>query len=314
MPRPRRFHTAAVKAHLDEHDGVATHAALMELGMSRSTVVRWARFGPWQRMLPGVVLGHRATPNVRERRAAALAFCGPNAVISGTHALDLHGVLRDRIDVDRDILILIPHREQRTSEDFVVVERTTRNPQPQTRGGLPVAPVARAVADAVRYSSPDADRIRELFGAVVQQRRCSLDELRTELLTGPRQQTGTGRDVLVEVAAGVVSAAEGRAYEVIVGSGLPQPLWNEDVVVDGRWVGEADAYWPDLGVVLEIDSVRWHSTPSDIRRTQDKQRRYAAAGLLVITIAPADVLADPAAFLATIAATLAVAATRRVTV
>ena len=65
---------------------------------------------------------------------------------------------------------------------------------------------------------------------------------------------------------------------------------------------------PASSVALEIDSLRWHSTPEDLVRTQAKQRRYAAAGILLIGIALADLLADPDGFLQQLAATLSVAA------
>ncbi|WP_432565678.1 hypothetical protein [Kineococcus sp. SYSU DK003] len=310
MPRPRRFDTASVDALMRRQGGVATHQQLMALGVPRSTVIRWAQYGPWSRLLPAVVLAHRGTPDTEERRRAALAFCGPNAVISGTHALDLHGILGQRIDLDPDVLVLVPHVEHRTSKDFVVVERTTRMPSRRRRAGLDVAPVARAVADAARQAADDIDRVRELFGAALQRGRCTLVELREEVYAGPRQRTAVPRAVLKEASVGTASAAEGNALQIISRSDLPQPLWNEDVVVDGKWVGQADAYWPDLGVALEIDGLKWHSTLADIRRTQEKQRRYAAAGIVLITIAPADLLADPDGFLDVVRRTLTRAARR----
>ncbi|GAB3454283.1 hypothetical protein GCM10027519_08100 [Kineococcus endophyticus] len=283
---------------------MATHADLLHLGLSRSTIVRWAQHGPWQRILPGVVLHHRAAPSTRERRLAAITFAGPSAVITGTHALALHDLLGTRLALDPTVLLLVPHSEQRTSADFVVVERTRRMPTARRRGGLPVASPVRAAADAARQAGVDLDQVREIFGAVLQQNRGTPEELRREVLTGPRQRTAAARQVLREVDGGSRSAAEGRAFVLIGRSDLPQPLWNEEVLVDGRWIGTGDAWWPDLGVVLEIDGLRWHSTPADIRRTQEKQRRYAAAGLLVLSVTPQDILRDPEAFLELVRATL----------
>ena len=310
MPRPRHFDVDVITRALTRRGGVATHQDLMRIGVPRSTIIRWAEHGPWQRLLPGVVLAHRGRPTTQERRLAALAFCGPHGVISGTHALDLHGVTRDRIDADAEVLVLIPHQEQRTSNSFVIVERTTRLPLSRLRSGVPVAPVARAAADAGRYARADVDRVREIFGAVVQTGRCTVEELVDEVYAGPRQRTATARRVLREVSIGTASAAEGRALEMISGADVPQPVWNEDVVVNGEFIGNADAWWPHLRVALEIDGMRWHSSPLAIRRTQEKQRRYAAAGILLITIAPADILDDPAGFLAIVERTLRRAAHR----
>ncbi|WP_432511082.1 hypothetical protein [Kineococcus sp. SYSU DK001] len=155
------------------------------------------------------------------------------------------------------------------------------------------------------------DRVRELFGATLQQRRCTLGELHEEVFDGPTQRSASARKILTEVSAGTRSAAEGKIFRRVSASTLPQPVWNEPVVVEGTVIGYADAYWPCLGVVLEIDSVRWHSSPTDLRRTQAKQRRYTEAGILLVSISPRDFLDDPEESLRQLAATLATAARMR---
>ncbi|GAA0289741.1 hypothetical protein [Kineococcus aurantiacus] len=310
MPRPRTFDPADVDALLRRQDGIATHAQLVQTGMTVSTIARWANRGPWQRVLPGVVAGHRGTLTQRQRRLGALAYAGVDAVLSGEHAMDLHGTTTDRIRVLPQVLVLVPWTRTRLSSGFVTVERTERPPRVQLCAGLPTAPPARAAADAARHGA-DVDRVRELFGATLHRGRCTLAELVTEVLEGPTQRSAAARAVLTEASAGTRSAAEGRVHRVVARSSLPQPLWNEDVVVGGLFVGTADAWWPDLGVALEVDSIRWHSTPGDLRRTQAKQRRYAAAGVLLLTVAPSDVTRDPAGFLRQLATTLEAGARRR---
>ncbi|MFD0481125.1 hypothetical protein ACFQ46_00845 [Kineococcus sp. GCM10028916] len=305
----RTFDPDAVEALLRENDRIATHAQLRALGMPIKTIARWASRGPWQRVLPGVVAGHRGTLSRRQRRLGALAYCGPAAVLSGEHALEVLGVTGDRIAIGGQILVLIPWTRKRLSTGFVTVERTQREATTSVRRGLPVVPPARAAADAARHGA-DLERIREIFGATLHQRRCTVEELRDEVLDGPTQRTADARLVLSEVSAGVRSTAEATVLRAISAAGLPQPLWNETVVVNGLVVGEADAYWPELGVALEVDGIRWHSTPHDIRRTQAKQRAYAETGILLVSIAPADVLADLDGFLRQLGATLAVAARR----
>ncbi|MGI4894779.1 MAG: type IV toxin-antitoxin system AbiEi family antitoxin domain-containing protein [Janthinobacterium lividum] len=311
MPARRSFDTADVDALVRRHDGVLTHAQLAAVGVPRSTVVRWAASGPWRRVLPGVVIAHRGVPTRRERRLAALAYAGPQAVLSGHDALDVHSVLGNRIALPSEILVIIPDREHRKPHGFVIVERSERDPGSVRRQGLPVTSVARASADAARYSGTDENLVRELFGAALQRGTCSVDELRDEVLHGPRQRSRTARKVLSEVWAGVRSAAEGRAYVLISSSPIDQPVWNEDVVINGVWIGQADAYWPRLAVVLEIDGMRWHLGALDMQRTLEKQRRYAAAGILLVSIAPAEIMAEPEKFIRAIAETLDAARRRR---
>lgn len=305
----RTFNPAAVDAFLREHDGIATHAQLKALGMPVRTIAHRTSRGPWQRVLPGVVADHRGTLSRRQRRLAALAYAGAGAALSGEHALDVLGITGDRIAIVDQVLVVIPWGRKRLSSGFVTIERTQRRPEILHRRGLPVVSPARAAADAARHGA-DVERIRELFGATLHQSRCTLQELQEEVLAGPTQRSADARLVLTEVSAGVRSTAEATVLRLVSTSALPQPVWNETVVVDDVVVGESDAYWPDLGVALEIDGIRWHSTPGDIRRTQAKQRRYAEAGILLLSIAPTDVLADPAGFLRQLGSTLAVAGRR----
>lgn len=309
MPTPISYDPAAIDALLRATDGIATHTQLAQAGLNRRTTSRWARSGPWQRVLPGVIANHRGPLNRRERRLAAVAYCGPEAVISGEHALDLLAVTGNRITISDQVLVLIPWSQKRLSVDFVTVERSRRPPTTSRRQGLLVAGPARAAADAARHGA-DLDRTREIFGAVLHQGRCTLEELRREVYDGPNQRSADARRALTEVSAGTRSAGESKIRRLIVDSSLPQPLWNQVVVVDGVRVGEADAWWPELGVALEVDSIRWHSTPADIRRTQAKQRRYARAGIVLVSIAPADALSEPGRFLDDLAQTLVTAQRR----
>ena len=84
----RLFDPREVDFHLGSQGHVATHAQLRELGVSMASITRRIGVGgPWQRLLPGVVLTHRGTPTRRELLLGARAFCGDDAVITGIDAL-----------------------------------------------------------------------------------------------------------------------------------------------------------------------------------------------------------------------------------
>ncbi|WP_380169993.1 hypothetical protein ACFEMC_12850 [Kineococcus sp. DHX-1] len=313
MPRRREYDRASIDDLLRANQGVVKRSDLLTAGVPNPTITRWCGVrGRWQRVLPGVVLGHRGTPTTVERRRAALVYAGEGARISGVHALDLHAALTAPLGRDEEVLVVVPQDRHRTSADFCVVERSERDPGRTVRRGFPVTSAARACADAVRGHDLSADDVRELMSSVLRHERCSLRQLEREVLGGPTQRSGPARAALRELGAGVRSAAEAKALQLVSSSDLVQPLWNRPVVVAGRWLGEADAFWPELGVVLEIDSMLWHLGARALRRTQAKARRYAAAGLTLITIAPADLLADPRGFLETLRSALAVATARRI--
>ena len=76
-------------------------------------------------------------------------------------------------------------------------------------------------------------------------------------------------------------------------------------VFTGRWVSGAktDFYWPDLGLVVETDGLRYHRTPS--QQAEDRRRdqvHAAAAGLTPLRFTRAQVVFEPAHVRATLAA------------
>lgn len=107
-----------------------------------------------------------------------------------------------------------------------------------------------------------------------------------------------------EIRAGVRSVAEAQARAILSRSGLPQPVWNVTLRKARVVLAVVDAYWEAFGVVLEIDSMEWHLSPADYKKTQRRQRLLARSGLILIPISPSDVIDEPAAFLATVNETL----------
>jgi len=138
--RSQLFLPAAVDAG---REGVATHAELIAAGMAKSTIMwRIQPGGRWQRLLPGVVLMHSGRPTGRERLLGALAYAGPDSVLTGMSALRLYGL---RTADSRRVHVLVPHDRRRQSHAFATVERTRYLPtrdQIRTVGLLPTANLA----------------------------------------------------------------------------------------------------------------------------------------------------------------------------
>ena len=280
---------------LRAHERVLTHAQLRAFGMHPSTIThRIGSRGPWQRILPGVVLTHRGAPNPRERLLAALGFAGDSALITGLDALRVHGART--AGTSPVIHILVPVDRQRRSFGFVRIERTRRMPLAVTRQGLPWAGPARAAIDACRHLE-DLDTVRDLVAGVVQRRICDLDALSVEVRSAARQRTALSRRTLAEMSAGVRSVAEARAQDVLHRFGVPPPVWNVELrTTDGQLLARPDAYWEELAAAMEIDSMAWHLGPEQYRRTQARQRLLTVHGVLVLPVAPRDILDDERAF------------------
>jgi hypothetical protein len=274
---------------------VATHRELVAAGVPLSSITR--RIGPggrWQRLHPGVVLLHRGTPTWRQSAFGALALGGPDAVLSGSAALQVYGFRN--VPATSDMLVLIPAARRRQSHGRTQIERTGRLPHPVMRRGLPVAPVARAVVDACRRTE-DVTQVRELVAEAIQHHGLRLSALAEELRAAARQRTASLRRVLGEIHAGVRSAAEARARDVMQRQGFPEPLWNAELVsADGLVVARPDALWLQWLAAMEINSRRWHLSPADFEYTQNRQAFLVRHGVIVMTVTPARILEDEDGF------------------
>ena len=69
---------------------------------------------------------------------------------------------------------------------------------------------------------------------------------------------------------------------------LPVPL-------TGQWVNEfqVDFYWPDLGLVVETDGLRYHRTPAEQARDRLRDQAHTAAGLTQLRFTHEQVRYEP---------------------
>jgi len=251
---------------------------------------RLRRGGSWQRLLPGVYLTVTGQPTREQRQIAAMLYAGPSSIITGPAALRNYGIRGPETEI---VDVLLPAARKRASRDFVVIHRTRRIPRQWTSDGpLRFAPAARAVADAVRELGRLADA-RAVVGSAVQKSRCTVVQLADELAAGPIRGSAQLRAVLAEVADGVRSAAEGDFHALVRTSSLPKPMLNARLFLDGALLGIVDAWWPEAGVAVEIDSREWHFEPAAWEATMRRHALLTAAGIFVIHVSPLQIRTEP---------------------
>ncbi|MFG2426556.1 hypothetical protein [Streptomyces sp. NPDC048590] len=227
--------------------------------------------GSWQQLLPGVYLLHPGPPTHEDRVRGALLYAGRppagarrtvpaqagpgygEAMVTGLAALALYGfasappvIALHRIDV------LVPRTRRLRSTRFVQVIRSSSLPRPQRRQGVPLAPVERALADAVGALT-DAPSVRRIVTEAVRGGHCEpasvVRELSAAKLLGRPHVVDAVDALLVEGRA----VAEGRLYAMVRAHRLPQPLWNVELSLPGGgFLGGVDAYWPEQAVALEL--------------------------------------------------------------
>lgn len=271
--------------------GVITVAALAKLGVPPRTAHRQCEpDGPWQRLLPGIVLLGNMPPTRRQLVEAALLYAGPGSMISGLEACRWHGLTS--LPGDHPIHVLVPDGRGAFRGTSILVERTRRLPKPVPRDGVPLAPLTRAVLDACRrFTNPVL--VRALVTEAVQRHRVAPQRLVRELEAGSRRGSAMPREVLKDVVAGARSVAEIDAMRVWERTGLPRPVLNAVLRhKDGEYIATPDA-WFDAGLAWEIDSYEFHFRREDYAKTVNRNARYAAAGVLVLQTLPTRLRSAP---------------------
>ncbi|MEU9699946.1 hypothetical protein [Streptomyces sp. NPDC047981] len=222
------------------------------------------------------------------RPGAAPAARETEAMITGLAALAVHGfssapplLALDRIDV------LVPRTRRLRSTHTVRVVRAHDMPEPLELGGVPVAPVARALADAVSALT-DAPTVRGLLTEAVRGGHCEpgtvVRELnRARLLNRPHVVDAV--DSLLAEGRGI---AEERLYEMVREFGLPDPMWNVDLrLPGGPHLGGVDAYWPDQAVALELDTRAPRQDDDALWSEYTRKREHLERlGITVVHITP----------------------------
>jgi very-short-patch-repair endonuclease len=232
---------------------------------------------------------------------AALLYAGPASVLTGTAALRHHrirGIEPEIIDV------LLPLKAQRQSAAFVRVHHSGRMPeQICVIGEIRFAMVARAVADAAR----DLGSLREarsVVASAVQEGRCPIALLATELEQGPIRGSANLRSALAEVAVGVRSAAEGDFRDLLRHARIPEPMFNARLLDGDTLIAIVDCWWDDAGVAAEVDSREWHFSPGDWERTLRRHAALSAHGVIVLHFTPHQIKTEPEKVIQTIKSAL----------
>jgi hypothetical protein len=258
--------------------------------------------GPWRKLLPGIYLTMTGTPTTLQQEMAALLYAGNGSLVTGPAALRCHHIgkiVPDLVDV------LVPATRQRHDAGFVRLHRTTRLPgRIWQMGPVRYVPPPRAVADAVRGMDSLRD-VRAVVADAVQRRACKVRELAAELAEGPNTGSALFRMALADVAEGIRSVAEADLKDLLVKAKVPMPLFNPELHdADGTFIARPDAWWPELGIAIEVDSREWHLSPQDHENTLTRGRRMGRYQIVVLRFTPRQLRSEPAVVIEEIRRTL----------
>jgi very-short-patch-repair endonuclease len=216
---------------------------------------------------------------------AAILACGPDAVLCHGSAAALWGIGKEGDVIEVSVLRRCRHRRH----GIKVRSRPSLSSQDvTTHRRIPVTTPARTALDqATQLEDGDLERLVNEADAKdridpVSLRRFA--ELRPGEPGAPRLRALLDRDTFRLSD----SELERRFRPIALAAGLPQPLTK--VFVDEF---EVDFFWPDLKLVVETDSLRYHRTALKQSRDLLRDQTHTASGLTTLRFTHRQVARDP---------------------
>lgn len=256
--------------------GAVAHRQLLACGLSARQVEVMRARGALTNLHTGVyLLGPFEHPHTREM--AAVLACGPGAVLSHRSAARLYRVLPSPAP-DGLIDVSVSGRHV-AGERGIQIHRSDRLGA-HHRGeleGIPVTAPPRTLVDLAGCCGA-----AELEAAVAEAFALRHTN-RAQMVAALDEHCGRrgirALRALFEHGSApkrTRSKPERTLLGLIRAAGLPEPLTNQRI---GPW--EVDMYWPDAGLVVEVDAYSTHSSPWAFERDRRKSAALADRGLSV---------------------------------
>jgi len=283
--------------------GVVAREQLIALGFTAKAIRHRISIGRLHQVRRGVYAVGRPSLTERGRWMAAVLACGDGAVLSHSSAAALWRIGYERRDL---IEVSLPSPSRRRRPGIQIHRRPSLAGRDiTTRHGIPVttpiqvlidlslrldrAGIERAINEADKYDLVHAPGLRRALDLRIGEpgvgRLRHILDRRTFRLT---------REEL-----------ERRFLPLARKAGLPTPLTCQ-------WVNEfeVDFYWPDLGLVVETDGLRYHRTPAEQARDRLRDQTHTASGLANLRFTHEQVRYEPDHVLSVLRLTARLAAER----
>ena len=244
---------------------------LLELGIGPGAIKYRVRMGRLHPDYPGVYgVGHRSHAPIDRAMSAVLA-CGPEARLSHGSAAMLWGFF-EYWDEPFEVTVA----KDRRPRDIRVHRCRLTRPDKRRHLGVPVTSPGRTVLDC-------APRVKNLV-RFVNDAQLSKWMGESELAdTVARHPHHPGVKLVRSVLEGqdglTRSDLEDKFVRWLKRFDLPMPKLNEPM--NGRVL---DAFYPDEGVIVEIDSYKFHKGRHVFERDRDKDAEATADGLVTVRI------------------------------
>lgn len=278
--------------------GVVSSDQLQEVGYTRQAIYHRIRTGRLHPLHRGVYAVGRPHVTDHGRWMAAVIACGAGAVLSHSSAAALWRIGSEQSSV---IELSLPSPSRRCRPGLRIHQRPSLQRRDLTSEfGIPVTTpiqtlidmglrldrrgIERMINEADKYDLVHPPGLRR----ALDQRAGEPGAARLRRILDRRTFRLTKEEL------------ERRFLPLARKVGLPVPL-------TGQWVNEfeVDFYWPDLGLVVETDGLRYHRTPAEQARDRLRDQAHTAAGLTQLRFTHEQVRYEPEHVLAVLRATAA---------
>ncbi|MGN6611883.1 MAG: endonuclease domain-containing protein [Angustibacter sp.] len=288
MPRPRRPRDPLPDVFIGSH---AVAAGLLTVRQLRGPHVA--------RILHGVYRPAWVPLTHQLKCRAACLVLPEAAVITGRSAATVLGL--PLAGASDDVAVAVPHGAQVPRHRGIALRRLReRAPGGRLLDGVRLAQPRRIAFDAAAgHRLPEATAVLD---ALVRHEIVDIDDLRQWLVDCHDNHVVGLREAAALVDARAESQPESITRVHLRKAGFDVvPQFR--VVVDSRVVARVDLALPELKIAVEYDG-RWHEAGQQRALDNERIARLRAAGWIVI-IVTAELLRDPRALVATVAAAVA---------
>lgn len=263
-----------------------TRRQLLELGFTSEAIRHRLDKGRLHPARTGVYAVGRPELSGHGRWMAAVLACGSGAALSHGSAAALWGIGNER---DHEIELSVPAANRARPSGLRVHRRASlAGSDATTRHAIPLTSPVRTLLDLASYLSR-----AQLEAAVNAADKLDLidpDSLRSALESRAGQPGVRALRDLLDRHTFVLtdSELERRFLPIARRAGLRSPI-------TGRYLNgfKVDFFWPDLGLVVETDGLRYHRTPTQQARDRRRDHAHMAAGLTPIRFSHAQVRYEP---------------------
>jgi very-short-patch-repair endonuclease len=271
--------------------GVVSRRQLLGLGLTDHAIDHRKATGKLHPVRRGVFAVGRPDLTRYGQWTAAVLACGEGSALSHETAAALWEIAPAQ---SGPIHISVPAHRRAQGPGLVVHRR--ENIDVTTHRNISVTTPEATLTD-LAASNLTLDQLEAAINEADKRDLTDPDHLRASLDEAvSRPGAARLRRILDRATFTLTDSALERAFMRIVGwAGLPRPQTQS-------WVNgfKVDFYWPDLGLIVETDGLRYHRTPAQQARDRERDQTHAAAGLTPLRFTHAQVARDAAAVEATL--------------